>query len=146
MSALMEEKKSQEETAPQETQNQALPEDETVLAKWKELSGMYASRPRLASTLANTQLEISEENGVKVVSFFVTNESQKQWIEEKLLRELETSFRRMTACPRINLAVSVTPEAEHEEIPYMPADKARDLIKKNPEVREFVAALGLDTK
>ena len=145
MNAIMDEKEEDaaDSAAPEEVR---LPDDGEIMDKWKELSGMYASRPRLASTLANTQLEISEENGVKVVSFFVTNESQKQWIEEKLLRELETSFRRMTACPRINLAVSVTPEAEHEEIPYMPADKARDLIKKNPEVREFVAALGLDTK
>ena len=35
---------------------------------------------------------------------------------------------------------------EGEKKPYMPEEKARDLMERNPEVRAFVADLGLDTK
>lgn len=146
MSALMEEKKSQEETAPQETQNQALPEDETVLAKWKELSGQYSAKPRLQSMLSSGNIRLSEEGGVKQVEFFVTNEAQRQWVEEKMLRELETKLRELVNCVKVNVIVSVTPVEEAAKVPYMPEEKAKDLMEKNPEVRAFVADMGLDTK
>ena len=43
--------------------------------------------------------------------------------------------------------VAVTPEPENaEKVPYMPEEKAKDLMEKNPAVREFVAEMGLDTK
>jgi hypothetical protein len=35
---------------------------------------------------------------------------------------------------------------EVEKVPYMPEEKAKDLMDKEPAVREFVAAMGLDTK
>ena len=146
MSALMEEKKSQEETAPQEPQNQALPEDETVLAKWKELSGQYSAKPRLQSMLSSGNIRLSEEGGVKQVEFFVTNEAQRQWVEEKMLRELETKLRELVNCAKVNVIVSVTPVEEAAKVPYMPEEKAKDLMEKNPDVRAFVADMGLDTK
>ena len=86
------------------------------------------------------------ENGVKQVEFFVTNEAQKQWVEEKMLRELETKLRDLVKCPKVNVSVSVTAVEESEKVPYMPEEKAKDLMEKNPDVRAFVADLGLDTK
>ena len=120
MSALMEEKK--EEEAPVETvaESKALPEDEVVRLKWKELAGQYSSKP--------------------------TNEAQKQWVEEKMLRELENKLRELVTCTKVNVLVSVTPMEEIEKVPYMPEEKAKDLMEKNPEVRAFVADMGLDTK
>ena len=46
----------------------------------------------------------------------------------------------------MNVLVSVTPMEEIEKVPYMPEEKAKDLMEKNPDVRAFVADLGLDTK
>ena len=146
MSAIMEEKK-EEVAAPEATvQSQALPEDETVRLKWKDLAGQYSAKPRLANMLSSGNINLSEENGVKVVEFFVTNEAQKQWIEEKMLRELEGKLRDLTGCQKVNVIVSVTPMEEIEKVPYMPEEKAKDLMEKNPEVRAFVADMGLDTK
>ena len=146
MSALMEEK--QEDTAPVEavTQDQALPEDEVVRLQWKELAKQYSAKPRLASMLSSGNINLGEENGVKQVEFFVTNEAQKQWVEEKMLRELETKLRELVSCNKVNVLVSVTPMEETEKVPYMPEEKAKDLMEKNPDVRAFVADMGLDTK
>ena len=147
MNAIMEEKEEAPvEEAPVQTETK-LPTDEEVQLQWKELSGMYASRPRLANTLSTAKLILGEENGVKIVSFSVMNQSQKQWIEDKLLRELETKLRQLLSCQKVNIHVDVVPDsAPTERIPYMPEEKAKDLIDKNPEVRAFVADLGLDTK
>ena len=145
MSAIMEEKAevAPEEVAPQESK---LPEDETIVLKWKEMAGQYESKPRLANMLQSGKVEVKEENGIKQVEFFVTNDSQKQWIEEKMLRELETKLRELVACSKVNVVVSVTPVEETERAPYMPEEKAKDLMDKEPAVRELVAAMGLDTK
>ena len=147
MTAILEEKEEKPaEEAPVQAAA-ALPGDETILENWKTLSGKYASRPRLANALAQSKLRIVEENGVKSVFFSVSNAAQKQWIEDKLLRELENSFRDLLSCVKVNLHVDDVPEEETgEKIPYMPEEKARVLMEQNPEVRAIVADLGLDTK
>ncbi len=148
MNAIMEEKEQKpEEDAPAGQVPGALPSNEEVESKWKELVAKYSSRPRLANALAQTRLRIEEGDGIKSVYFTVSNAAQKQWIEEKLLRELENSFREILSSVKVNLHVDEIPEEEPgEKIPYMPEEKARDLMDKNPEVRAFVADLGLDTK
>ena len=147
LGSLLEEKKAavaEEVAAPTQ---EVLPDDETVRTAWKSLSEKFASRPRLASALENAKLRMEEENGVKSVYFTVFNAAQKQWIEEKLLRDLENSFRDLLSCRKVNLHVDDIPEEEPtEKKPYMPEEKAKDLMDKHPEMRAFVADLGLDTK
>ncbi len=125
---------------------EAFPAEEELAAKWKELAAMYGSQPRLANALANAKLTFREEEGCKVVDFTVTNEAQKKWIEERILRDLETRYARLTACGRIRLEPSVLPEEEQGPRIYMPAEKAEDLMSKNEEVRNLVVDLGLDIK
>lgn len=146
MSAIIEEKPKEVEQVASAAEESALPEDEVLILKWKEMAGQYGSKPRLASMLQSGKVEVREENNLKVVEFFVTNESQRQWIVEKMLRELENKLRELTSCSRINVEVSVTPMEEVEKVPYMPEEKAKDLMDKEPAVRELVAAMGLDTK
>ena len=146
MSAIMEEKQEEATSVEAAPQTQTLPADELVLSQWKELAKQYSTKPRLASMLSSGNINLSEENGVKQVEFFVTNEAQKQWVEEKMLRELETKLRELVTCAKVNVLVSVTPMEETEKVPYMPEEKAKDLMEKNPEVRAFVADMGLDTK
>ena len=149
MSAIAEEKpqEAEEQAGNDAKEDSRLPEDDAVRAKWKELAGQYTSKPRLASMLSSGQINLSEAEGVKVVEFVVMNEAQKQWVEEKMQRELETKLRELLSCRKINIVVAVTPESENtEKVPYMPEEKAKDLMEKNPAVRDFVAELGLDTK
>ncbi len=147
INAILEEKPeapAQAEARPQEAET--LPDDEKVRLKWRELAGQYSTKPRLASMLSGGNIQLSQEDGVKHVTFFVTNDAQKQWVEEKMLRELEKRLRDLLSFTRINVTVQVTPMEEGEKVPYMPEEKAKDLMEKNPEVRAFVADMGLDTK
>ena len=147
MNAIMEEKEEKPvEEAPASVET-ALPDDDTVHARWKELIPRYESQPRLASALAMAALRITEENGVKSVFFSVSNAAQKKWIEDKILRDMENAFREILSCRKVNLHVDDLPEEEPtDKKPYMPEEKAKDLMDKHPEVRAFVADLGLDTK
>ena len=147
MSAIMEEKQEAPVEQAPAAAEETLPTDEAVKAGWKELINKYQTLPRLASALAKAELRMTEENGVKSVFFPVSNAAQKQWIEEKILRDLEASFREILSCRKVNVHVDDIPEDEPgEKKPYMPEEKARDLMDKHPEVRAFVADLGLDTK
>ena len=147
LGSLLEEKKAaavEEAAAPVQ---EVLPDDEAVKNGWKALIEKFASRPRLASALENAKLRMQEDGDVKSVYFTVFNAAQKQWIEEKLLRDLENTFRELLSCRKVNLHVDDIPEEEStEKKPYMPEEKAKDLMEKHPEMRAFVADLGLDTK
>ena len=147
MNAIMDEKAE----APQEEEvvavEEKLPDEAAIQAAWKTLVGQFTARPRLANTLAQAKLREEEGEGVKSIFFSVSNAAQKQWIEEKMLRDLERQFRELLSCHKVNLHVDDIPEEDTgERVPYMPEEKAKVLMDTNPEVRELVAALGLDTK
>ena len=127
-------------------EEQALPADELLGEKWKELAGQYSSQPRLANALAKADLSFREEDGRKVISFTVTNEAQKKWIEERMLRDLEDRYAKLCACGKIRLEPVVPVEEEQAPRIYMPTEKAEDLMSKNEEVRQLVVDLGLDIK
>ena len=79
--------------------------------------------------------------------FRVVNEAQKDWVESKLLHDLEGNYRRLTGSMKIYLRVEITPEeAVREKVAYMPSDQAKELMAKNDEVKSLVQDLGLDIK
>lgn len=136
-----------ESPVPSEAVNgDTVPADELIRFKWKDLPSMYASKPRLANTLDTAKLEIEEKDGSKYVTFSVLNVAQKEWIESKLLLELEGTFRKAVGSDRLYLRVSVLPDTEIKQTIYMPSEQARDLIAKNEEVKNLVTDFGLDVK
>ena len=137
-----EQKEAEEAAKPVE--NAQLPSEEQLALKWKELAESYASKPRLANALSEAKLSFREEDGRKVVIFTVTNEAQRRWIEEKMLREMEKDFCALSSCRMLRLEPAVLPEEEVKEVKYMPKDKAEDLISHNEEVRNLVMDLSLD--
>ena len=147
VNAIMEEKDTTE-NKEETTGGAAVPDDTAIMLHWKTLADEYAAkRPRLANTLSGARVELKETDGGKNIEFFVLNDAVKTWIEEKLLRDMENRMREKTSCRKITITVSVVPDTETaEKVPYMPEEKAKDLMDKKPEVRELVAALGLDTK
>ena len=101
-------------------------------------------KPRLENALASAALSFAEEDGFRNVSFEVTNEAQKQWIENGLLRNMETSFARILGSGRVHLFVTVKQVEESAPKVYLPAEKAQELMNTNPEVLNLVKDLGLD--
>ena len=87
---------------------------------------------------------MEEAGGFKNVSFEVTNEAQKKWIEDGLLRNMETAFAGILGSGKVHLFVTVKPSEEIAHKVYMPAEKAQELMSANPEVMNLVKDLGLD--
>lgn len=149
MSALISDEKEKADDT-EEVQNGPgtveLPSDEVMESGWKKLSESYSDKPRLANALSNAKLEFSQEDGHEVVSFSVTNEAQRKWIEDKMLRELEVKMCELVSCKALRLRPFVIPEEELPDKKYMPKDKAEDLVRNNAEVRSLVTDLQLDVK
>ena len=120
--------------------------DEDILARWQDLAAMYVSKPRLNNTLATAKLAIEHEGDTRRVIFKVLNTAQKDWIETKLLHELEGRFQQLTGAPDVRLRVDIEPEEERPQVNYMPSEKLSDLMSKNDEVRNLVSDFGLDLK
>ena len=126
------------------------PDDDTVKAVWAKMTDIitekYPKMVRLRNTLSASEITVGEAEGVKTVAFEEVNEAQKAWLEERLLREMESILRDTLSFSKINISITVTPDEKKEKVLYMPEEKAKDLMERNPDVRAFVADLGLDTK
>ena len=124
------------------------PSDEELRAKWPQLSKVYESKPRLANMLSSTELDIAPaEDDAKTVTFRVVNEAQKEWVESKLLHDLEGNYRKIVGSSKVYLRVSVVPDDTPEvNKVYMPSDQAKVLMAQNDEVKNLVQDLGLDIK
>ena len=145
LAALKNEGTQQEASASSDSAAEGrIPGDEEITEKWKELAGNYSDRPRLYNTLAGAALQMREEEDKKVVTFFVTNEAQKDWIKEKLLKELDNKLRNLLGGGKILLDIDVTPDEEVPQKSYTPREQAQELIQANPEIRDLVTDMGLD--
>ena len=146
MKAVMDDKPAAETVV--ETANVPLPSDEALKAKWPELAQMYAAKqPRLASMLSSSALTITSDGEYKTVVFRVVNEAQKDWVESKLLHELESNFRTLLESAKVNLRVSVVPDDPvAPKKAYMPSEQAKELMDENAEVKSFVQAFDLEIK
>lgn len=117
---------------------------EQLAAAWKQLSDKQ-QKPRLKSALALAKVDLLAGEGYQIVEFEVSNEAQRKWIEENLLRELETDFRKFCGNPLVRLQVRVAETVEVQKA-YLPREKAEELMAKHEEVRLLIKDFGLDTK
>lgn len=145
MKALVENAEKAENTKVEIVQAE-LPSDDALKARWPELAALYSAKPRLYTMLTNSKLEFETVEGKKVVRFQVVNDAQKEWVESKLLHELEGHFRRIASSDALMLSVTVAPIAEGEKVVYMPSDKAKVLMENNEEVKNLVKDFSLDIK
>lgn len=121
--------------------------DEAVKARWAELAEIYmASKPRLAMTVKNAKITIDTEDEGKILTFFVSNVAQRDWIREKCLHEMEGTIRKISHSSRLLLRVDVSADENAGQEAYMPGEKAKKLMEENPEVKNLVKDLGLDIK
>ncbi len=145
MKALVENAEKAENTKVEIVQAE-LPSDDALKARWPELAALYSAKPRLYTMLTNSKLEFETVDGKKIVRFQVVNDAQKEWVESKLLHELEGNFRRIAGSDALMLSVTVAPVAEGEKTVYMPSDKAKVLMENNEEVKNLVKDFSLDIK
>ena len=120
--------------------------DDAIKDAWITIADSYVqTQPRLAVAMKKSRLDISEVEGSKVLSFQVDNLSQKNWIREVKLREMEGKLQAALGNAKVRLEVDVKPDNEvQEEKKYLPAEKAQDLMEKNQEFKNLVIDLNLD--
>ena len=144
MKAVMSDEKPQEVVVHKEA---PAPTEDEIRAKWPELALRYKHLDRLSAMLNTTTLDISDEGDHKKVVFRVVNEAQKNWVEAKMLYDLEGNLRAILKSMKVYLRVEVTPDdAPRTAEPYMPSEKAGHLMKENEEVNKLVQDFGLDIK
>lgn len=137
----------QEKASSTQTPDAPAPSDDVLKAKWPELSKSYMDKPRLASMLTSTTLTISGNDESKMVVFRVVNEAQKEWVESKLLHELEGKYRALVGSMKVYLRVDVVPDdAPQQPKVYMPSEQAKELMAQNAEVKSLVKDFELDIK
>ena len=130
-----------------QSDEQPVPSDEYLKSKWPELAQKYSDKPRLASMLSSSMLVIEAADDAKIVTFRVVNEAQKDWVESKLLYDLEGNYRKIAGTTKISLRVAVVPDdAVAEKKAYMPSEQAGVVMSENAEVKNLITDLGLDIK
>ena len=145
MKSMMEEPQQSENAAP--VKEAPAPSDAFIKEKWPELAAQYTDKPRLASMLSTTTLLITGNDDSKMVVFRVVNQAQKEWVEAKLLHELEGDFRKIVGSMKVYLRVDVVPDdAPEQKKIYMPSDQAKELMAENEQVKNLVKDLELDIK
>lgn len=128
------------------TLSDKMPEDLAIYESWKKIPEQYVSRPRLYTTLSSTKTTVTNKESYKLLEFYVQNSSQKAWVEQELLRELESKIQKDLGSSRVRLAVEVIPQEKVEKRIYMPEDKAKAMISGNEEIGNLVKDFGLDVK
>ena len=133
--------------APVVSKEEPAPSEEQIRAEWPKLAQKYADKPRLLAMLNSTTLEISGDDTSRTVVFEVLSQAQKDWVESKLLYDLEGNLRALLKTVKIYLRVSVKPDdAPHEKKIYMPSEQDGLLMQENAEVNNLIKDLHLDIK
>lgn len=147
MKAVLEDKPAQVAAQNDDAASAEAPSDDYLKEKWPELAAAYSDKPRLSSMLSSSSLDIEGDSNAKTVTFRVVNQAQKDWVESKLLHELEGRYRSIAGSPKIFLRVSVVPDdPQAPKTAYMPGEQAKELISNNEEVKNLVKDLALDIK
>lgn len=146
LDAINEEGERKEVSASGITLSDKIPEDLAIYESWKKIPEQYVSRPRLYTTLSSTKTTVTNKESYKLLEFYVQNSSQKAWVEQELLRELESKIQKDLGSSRVRLAVEVIPQEKVEKRIYMPEDKAKAMISGNEEIGNLVKDFGLDVK
>ena len=121
-----------------------VPGDDVLREKWALLAEEYKSRPRLYTALSTAQLHMEDAEDRRLVCFEVYNEAQKQWLEENMLHRLEGRFQELAGSGRIRLQIHVASVERKEKVLYTPAEKARDMMDRNPQLVELVKDMKLE--
>ena len=122
---------------------------ESMMNAWQALADREKSSGR--SSLATAMLHHSPGIDIEtaVLTFFVSNSAQQEWIREKALSRMEAALRKELRNNKVKINVQIyeSPAGQHKEsTPYMPTDKAKFLVAKQPELNELVRDLELDVK
>jgi len=123
----------------------AMPTDEAIKSGWEKLCKLSESNVRLYNGLTTAKLGIVEENGFKVVTYYVVNAALKDWFNSMNSR-MENRLRELIGTAKVSFKPDVQAMDPAENKAVTIEDKAKEMLEKNPKVGEIVKDLGLDIK
>ena len=90
---------------------------------WKEMmTSHYADKPRLFLHLTSTPLTFETEGESLIIFFDVANDAQKQWLEIKMIPEMEGLFKSITGINELSIH-PVIDYAHKDTRTYYPSTK-----------------------
>lgn len=148
LKSLMDSAGKQSQSQGEETFSEEPLTFESMMNAWQALADRERSSGR--SSLATAMLHHSPGMDIETstVTFFVSNSSQRDWILEKARTRMEAALRQELHNRKVKIDVRIYESAEGEKgsNPYMPEDKAKFLVSRQPELNELVKDLELDVK
>lgn len=120
-----------------------------LMVAWKELieEEKQAKRTIFATTLEQYQPTIMEDG--LTVEFYVSNDAQKSWVEEKRLLKMISQMRGKLQNKKMNMKVEVAATPEGEQVKqklYTAREKGEYLLREHEAVRDLAQKLELDIK
>jgi hypothetical protein len=148
LNAILGEENNKKEVKAAATVSDELPEDEAILKAWDAIPAEFEAiqQTRLANTLKNATAEVETADGIKILTFKVSNTAQQKWIRDNRLRPLEGNLQKKLGTSKLRLEVGVIPMEEKEVQPYTDQEKATALMGKNGEIQNLIKDFGLETK
>ena len=148
LNAILEEENNKKVEKAVETVSDEIPDDESILKAWASIPGEFeaVNQTRLANTLKNATAEVATADGIKILTFKVSNTAQQKWIQDNRLRSLEGNLQKKLRSSKLRLEVGVVPIEEKEVQPYTDQEKATALMGTNGEVQNLIKDFGLETK
>lgn len=126
-------------------ENTPLPTDHALQAAWDKLCEISTGKPRFYNAIQTAKLSFSEEGGYRIITYALINSALKSWMDGNN-SHIEAKFRELLGNPRVKLVTDVQNEGFEEKVVVSAEDKAREMIEKNPQVKELVTGLGLEIK
>ena len=148
---MMNRARQDEETGKSSTENLA---DEpltfeSMMNAWQELADSWEAAGKKAMSTAMMLHSPGIDIDNAILTFFVSNAAQQDFIREKNLTKMEASLRRILRNRKVRIDIQIYESADNSSkaaVPYMPTDKAKFMVKKKPELGELVKDLDLDVK
>ena len=115
---------------------------------WEKMIQFYEGKtprlPRFIAALRGTQPQLEEDN--VTIDFFVSNSSQKSWMEQQAGAQMGAFLRKALQNDKVRLAVKIKSKEDIIKKMYMPQDKENYLDQTNPQFASFKKDLGLELK
>jgi len=122
-----------------------IPSDDLIKEKWNELSELCKANQRQYSAFKSAKLTITEQDGKKVVTYAVLNESLRAWLDERNSR-VEAKLRELVGSRKLDLVVDVQIEDPSLKVAVSAEDKSKEMLQGNPAVSQMITDLGLELK
>lgn len=121
--------------ATEKTKEHEIPSDEKINAVWRYLAlyHYYNTMPRLADCMIASTIALHRSDREILLEWFVVNKAQQLWVEDKVLKEMETLLRKTLDYQHISITVSTS---EPEEIKRNVPDNKENKTSENRHTEE----------